>query len=293
MTLFVDEDKIQVMETYFDIPTLHRRLKEFHTVTGLRMTVFDTEFNEIVGYPSERARFCEEMRRDPEADAACRRCDRAACDRVRAARGPYVYECHLGLTEIISPIVVGGVTAGYIFIAHIMRSESRDERIAGIIDRCGKYTAARRLDLTGLLDELPSADEEYLIAAAHLLEAVAAQICMERMAVPREARLEAKIAAYVDERLGEELSVKELTRAFGMGKTALEKLSRAAFGTGIAAYVKKKRLERAAELLASEEARSVTEVAEKCGFGDYCYFIAEFRRAYGITPLRYRKEKTR
>ena len=34
---------------------------------------------------------------------------------------------------------------------------------------------------------------------------------------------------------------------------------------------------------------NVTEIASRCGFSDYNYFIRAFKKHLGVTPLKYRK----
>ena len=55
-------------------------------------------------------------------------------------------------------------------------------------------------------------------------------------------------------------------------------------------YCNSRKLEDAEKLLISTD-MSITEIALDTGFGDSSYFIALFRKKYGISPLKYRKEK--
>ncbi len=42
------------MISSFNITKLTALLKDFYTITDIRITVFDTDFQEIVSYPAER-----------------------------------------------------------------------------------------------------------------------------------------------------------------------------------------------------------------------------------------------
>jgi len=50
------------------------------------------------------------------------------------------------------------------------------------------------------------------------------------------------------------------------------------------------RMERAENLLSLESSLSVGEIALRCGFRDPLYFSTAFRRAFGVSPLEYRKK---
>ena len=52
-------------------------------------------------------------------------------------------------------------------------------------------------------------------------------------------------------------------------------------------YIKKKRLANAAKLLS--KGYTVSEASSQSGFSDYSNFIALFKKTYGVTPLKYKK----
>ncbi len=61
-------------------------------------------------------------------------------------------------------------------------------------------------------------------------------------------------------------------------------------GMSIREYVVSLRLELAESLLLSTE-ESITDIAFITGFYDGCYFSNVFRKRYGVSPLKYRKQK--
>jgi AraC family transcriptional regulator len=58
------------------------------------------------------------------------------------------------------------------------------------------------------------------------------------------------------------------------------------FGLSIGEFRRRRRLERAAELLQSRI--PLTEIAFRCGFASQSHFCRAFKAAYGVTPSRYR-----
>jgi AraC family transcriptional regulator len=60
------------------------------------------------------------------------------------------------------------------------------------------------------------------------------------------------------------------------------------FGCTVGEYVRKLRVERACQLLASGNS-SLAEIATRCGFSDQSHFAGTFKRSLGMTPGAYRE----
>ena len=73
-----------------------------------------------------------------------------------------------------------------------------------------------------------------------------------------------------------------------MGLSTFSRFFTSAAGMSLPAYVRDRRLSRAAALLADEE-RSITDVALETGFSTASYLILCFRRQYGMTPRAFRR----
>lgn len=85
-------------------------------------------------------------------------------------------------------------------------------------------------------------------------------------------------------------TVGELARECHISEPYLRKLFRDCLGTSPAAYRKRLCLERACSYLTYGDI-SVGEISEILGYASVSHFIKEFGRAYGISPLRYRKTR--
>lgn len=104
----------------------------------------------------------------------------------------------------------------------------------------------------------------------------------------RAARREA-IKRYVDERLGAgELRPHELARHFGLSRASLYRVFEPE--GGVAAYVRSRRLHRAARLLASPAHRHlrVLDVALDSRFSNETSFARAFQREFGLSPAELR-----
>ena len=71
--------------------SLYSVLRDFHTLTKIRIVIFDAEFRELLAYPSDREVFCTMLRQTPEGEAACRSSDMKGCR--TCARYPSAYGC--------------------------------------------------------------------------------------------------------------------------------------------------------------------------------------------------------
>ena len=87
-----------------------------------------------------------------------------------------------------------------------------------------------------------------------------------------------------------DFTVKQLAEeVFFMNPAYLSHLFAEKTGESWSSYVKKIRMEKAAELM-EEKDFSITEVASMTGYNDVSLFIRNFKQATGMTPKRYRDE---
>lgn len=91
---------------------------------------------------------------------------------------------------------------------------------------------------------------------------------------------------YIQTHLGEDLSCSTLSAQLFMSRSSFQHRFRAATGYPPHAYIRLKRLLRAAELLA--EGESAMQVGKRCGYTDHSAFCHAFIRQYGMPPSRFR-----
>lgn len=92
----------------------------------------------------------------------------------------------------------------------------------------------------------------------------------------------------IDDHLDEPFKASDVAARLGMGLSSFSRFFSAAAGMSFPAYVRSRRLSRAAVLL-GDGARSVTDIALETGFNTASYLILCFRQQYGVTPNQYRK----
>ncbi len=89
--------------------------------------------------------------------------------------------------------------------------------------------------------------------------------------------------------LSEELTIEQLAREYCISPTALKANFRAVYNTSVKEYLRKARMEHAAELLRSD-GMTVGEIARQVGYANQSKFASAFRSLYGISPVEYRKK---
>lgn len=116
-------------------------------------------------------------------------------------------------------------------------------------------------------------------------------LCAPEEGAPEEgplARTVADLRRYMEEHLDEPLTIPALSRRCCLSPTALKCAFRRMYGQSIHAWLRDRRLERAAELLRTSRL-SVLGVAQAVGYGSASQFSAAFRQRYGTAPGQYRK----
>lgn len=280
------------MNSVFNIEQLQEVLKDFHEITRIRITVFDDQFREIVSYPEQRPVFCQTIRSCENGSLGCVQCDRESCRIASTKTSAYIYRCHAGLTEAIMPLYIGNVLAGYLLFGHIFSYSSFEEGWSVIQQCCASYSVDP-VKLKEACRNMPLITQQYIKAAARILDATASHLIQERMAILQEDSAAAKLEEYLSANFTQPLTTEILCKNLKLGRTRLYKLSRQLYGTGPSEQIRYLRIAKAKKLLEEQPDLSIADVGQQCGFTDYNYFIAVFSKETGSPPRSYRKQHTK
>ncbi len=159
----------------------------------------------------------------------------------------------------------------------------------------------RMMEAYGKLKEEFSPEEHYLPmvkqAAYQLLMLYAREL--DDMRSREESQVEApvesgvyntihQVTRYLNEHYPEDVKLDDLSERFFISRSYLTRSFKETTGITIVQYLTVVRIRQAARLL-RETDLAVTEVSDRCGFGDVTYFEKVFRRLRGMTPRSYRK----
>ncbi|MCM1188098.1 MAG: AraC family transcriptional regulator [bacterium] len=173
-------------------------------------------------------------------------------------RGKTSCACHF-------PIYYEELLQGYLLkLAMTRMQESEDQGAKRVLDRgC--------LTLFFVYLNLLCARDEYLFTEEELVSHPLVE----------------QVSAYIDTRLAEKITVEELAEQVHMSKYYFLRKFKELTGVTAHAFLVNKRLIKACEALG--QGAGVTQAWQSAGFSDYTAFLRNFRRAFGISPGKYRE----
>lgn len=258
---------------------LHKVMQDFHTLTKIRIVIFDAEFTELLAYPQEREPFCHLLRQTPAGEASCSASDKSGCLKCAKSRNLVIYRCHAGLTEVVVPILDKGSVLAYVMFGQFIMQESQAHTKKEIRSDFPVFAQA--------VDQIPVKSQQELNAAATVLQAITAYVMTNRWLVSSKSAFIQEIDRYIENHLTESISVEEICAAFHIGRTKLYQLATGYLGCGLAEYIRKQRIAHAQRML-KETNLSVTDIAYTTGFSDYNHFSRIFKQLTGISARQYR-----
>jgi AraC family transcriptional regulator len=98
-----------------------------------------------------------------------------------------------------------------------------------------------------------------------------------------------RLRAYIEERLDSAIRVGDLAGVVRLSTSHFFRAFRRTFGESPLAYITKRRMQRAQELMLTSQA-SLSQIALDCGMCDQAHFSRTFRRIVGINPTTWRRQ---
>ena len=102
--------------------------------------------------------------------------------------------------------------------------------------------------------------------------------------------VEKEMISYIQQSFTGEISLKEFGEQFHLSEKYVSQYFKEHFHITLSKYVTYLRLEHAKQLLQNLDI-PVTEVAMLSGYQNVSYFIRSFKKTYGVSPLKYRKNE--
>lgn len=276
------------MNLLFNISDLKDLLKNFYTLTKIRIVIFDDSFHELTAYPTRHSTYCHLIRRDPRAENKCIICDREAFVKCKKQQHLYTYQCHAGLTETVVPINADSTIIGYIMFGQALQTECREELWIEICKNLSSYDIDMN-ELHNIYLRKKIISKETISAFAKTMEMCASYLYLSRKLSLKKDTLAFQIDSFINANIKEELSVPILCEHFSISKSHLYIISEHSYGMGIAEHIRNIRIQLAKGLLSDTDA-PIYEIANSVGICDYNYFTKIFKKETGVVPKVYRKE---
>ncbi len=263
--------------------------EQFYTLTGIRIALYDANYNKITSYPRGSSGFCLLLRENEEFDTLCHECDVNAFTKCQKTQRGFMYRCHLGLLEIAAPIIDNGIILGYIMLGQVTDNKNKDELAQNLTDICSKY-----FDSDLILKEakhIKYKNAKQMYAAEGILGTCISHILLKKMINIPTQTLFSQIEMFIDEHLCDDLTIDRLCDEFNISRTHLYNITNKHVSTGIASFIRYKRMNHAKYLLENTKI-SIADVAEAVGFNDYNYFLKVFKKTYHVSPKKFVLSKT-
>lgn len=262
-------------------------MKNFNTLTGIKIALFDAEGNEILSYPDKHCPFCAYVRSIKKGADKCLESNKKSFERSRKTGTLEIFKCHAGLIETTVPLLDNGAVIAYIMFGQITDNASHKE-IAAILRESVEKIQPSDKGLDASIYNVTYKTEEQIMAAARILEACTFYVLLKDMISLQRENFMQNLNGFLISHLSEDLSVERLMNEFHISKNKLYDSCNKYLSTGIAEHIKLLRIEEARRLL-KETDFSVNHISDLVGFNDYNYFCRVFKQKTGISALKYRK----
>ncbi len=106
--------------------------------------------------------------------------------------------------------------------------------------------------------------------------------------IKKYTHLTKQIIKYIDDNLTNELNIEKISEYTFVCRSKVQSVFYSDVGITLGAYIQKRVIERAEEMLRKTELSS-KEISDTLKFCDESYFARVFKKIYGMTPNKYRK----
>lgn len=275
----------------YNLDQLKNAIIDFYNLTHLLIVLYDEQFNIISCHPQKLSTFCTEVRRSPALYEKCLACDHFGLGSCEKSRRLFVYQCHMGLTEAVAPIMDGDEIIGYLMFGQTL-TESHRQAVEERIDSLGDYREVDCDRLHRSLSEIVPVTHDILSSAARIMEMCACYLCAKNIVRAQQDTLRRNVEKYVREQIASpNLSMETICRRFAVSRSTLYAMSRSAFGMGISDYIRHTRIEHAKKLLQNHK-MPICEISAACGFSAPNYFTKTFKQYVGVLPKHFAKMNT-
>ncbi len=271
-----------------DIEHLSSLLKSFYTLTKIKIVVYGADFEGLLAYPDEDGDFCSFVKNSEDTAGKCDECAKLFCERCKRKKDLYVDFCHAGLTEVIFPLMNGETIIGYIMFGQTSLFNSHDELAKKVTDSLkGALTLDERSRL--LLNNIKLKTEEELNSAAEILKSIANYIIIKNYLSQKKTYLMQEIQRYVLNNIDRPIKIPELCKTLLISKTKLYNVIKPEFKNGLTEYILAVKTEKARDELLNSD-KTLDEIAKDCGIQNGNYLSKLFKKKYGVSPHKYKKE---
>ncbi len=260
-------------------------LKNIHKASGMRVSLHDAAFNEIIVYPKNIASFCSMLQNNPKAKIQCLAAHSNAFDQAKHAGEIYLHKCRFGLYEAICPLRKDDVLLGYLIIGQAIDTEESSKEY--IFSSAAAYWE-NETEIKNKISLLPRLNPQQIKAFSEIIS-LCSESVIENLFIGKTsyAGLAESTVAYINKNINTKLTINSICKTFNCSKSTLINYFKKEFNITINEYITSKRIKIAKNML-RDTGFSIKTIAEKCGYSDQLYFSKSFSRNVGMSPSEYR-----
>jgi AraC-like DNA-binding protein len=260
-------------------------LSELYKISGFRVSLHNTNFDEIAAYPEKKLDFCDAMQTSSDEEyKKCKDCDKAACKKALSESQTIIYKCRHGLVEAISPLYNFGALTGYLMMGQVRVRTDDVSKLLYALRKIGKAES----EAFEIVDSIPSVANDMIRSYVNIMTICASYLTLSNSVTGAKPTVGQMTMRFISENYTDRLTIKDICDAVGYSKSTVLSSFKKEFSTTVNAYLNNMRLERSKKMLEDDSA-TINEIALKCGFSDQSYFSKVFSTKYGITPTDYRR----
>ena len=263
---------------------VQRLLDHFAGLLELRVTFYSLDGTPVRrGHSMINTSFCSYIQNELGRRERCLLSDRTMRNRAAESRCTLIYDCHAGLREVISPVIIAGRVAGFLMFGQF-RNTSEVPECALAACR----TDAERAELTERFQNLPVIDDNRLEDIVGVFQMLIDYIAARELASLGSDPLRSAIDSYIDEYYAGELRISDMANVLGKSVSSISQYLRSRYHTTCKELLIARRLQAAEKYWREHPEASTRECAAAAGFPDQFYFSRIFKKKKGITPRAYR-----
>ena len=267
----------------YNIDKLKNTLRDFSNVTGVNIQLLKEDFSSF-GFDLIKNDFCLTVQSCKEGRTACHNCDILLLEKCRQTKKAQMHTCHAGLVDIAVPILYEENILGYIILGQMKNKTD----FADIENNINKYSIDI-LKMEKHYNSLLLFDYDKIESIAKIATMLTKYIMLENMLKPTDDRNVDKVISFIEENLDKNLTVEYISKCTNLSKSVIYKDFRNNYNCTLKEFVNKKRIEKSIRFLENTN-MSIEEISAKAGFSSSAYYAALFKKAKGLSPLKYRKK---
>ncbi len=281
-----------MLQTLVKSPLYQAYEKAFGDATGLPLTLRSPHAWEVAHARNHHKNpFCTFMAKQSRTCAACLRVQQELSENAQTE--PYTTTCFAGLCDSAVPVRLGDQILGFLQTGQVMLRKPSEAQFNRLEEQLNEWKIPHATEeLRAAWLQSPVMNKKGYDAALGLVKVFAEHlsIASNQLAIRAENTEPPAIKrarVFIQEHLGERLSLSMVAGALHMSTFYFCKMFRKSTGLNFTDFVARERIERAKNLLLNQNLR-VSEIAYEIGFQSLTHFNRIFRRIVGRTPTEFR-----